>query len=99
MESIAERVLKTVAERGGRYGHPADNHQLTADLWTAWLRGRGVLTAEQLVSPEDVCMLNCMQKQARLANGHHEDSWLDIAGYAENVAMLRPGQLNKRAGT
>jgi hypothetical protein len=35
-----------------------------------------------------------MDKVCRIANGHHEDSWLDIAGYALRVEQQRRDALN-----
>ena len=43
-----------------------------------------------------LCMLNVLQKASRLADGTKDDSWLDIAGYTENVGMLRRDQRNVR---
>lgn len=91
---FAAQVTQTVRNRGSDYGHPSTNHQLTADLWSAYLSRR--LGKEVRVTAEDVCMLNVLQKSSRLADGTKDDSWLDIAGYTENVAMLRPDQRNRR---
>ena len=45
-------------------------------------------------------MINVLQKASRLAFGpSKDDSWLDILGYGENVAMLRPEQRNGRQST
>ncbi len=41
-------------DRQKDYGHPLDNHQRTAALWSIWL--------DIDVSPEDVCMCNILQK-------------------------------------
>lgn len=90
--SFAAQVVQTVQDRGGTYGHPSDNHQLTADLLSAWLSRR--LGVEVKVSPEDVCMINVLQKCSRLAFVTKDDSWLDVAGFTENVGMLKPEQRN-----
>lgn len=92
---FASQVTQTVRNRGSDYGHPSENHQLTADLWNAYLSRR--LGREVRMSAEDVCMLNVLQKASRLADGTKDDSWLDIAGYTENVGMLRREQRNFRA--
>jgi hypothetical protein len=91
-QGFAPEVLRLVRERGDSYGSPAENHQLTADLWSAWMSRR--LRKDIKFSAEDVCMLNCLQKQSRLAFKTKDDSWFDLAGYAENVAMIRPDQRN-----
>lgn len=96
-EGFAVHVTKTVRDRGSNYGHPQDNHALTAEMWTAWLRRRFPdMPVEFKLSAEDVCMLNVLQKSSRLAFDTKNDSWLDIAGYSENVAMLRSDQRNER---
>lgn len=91
-EGFASQVLKTVRDRGSDYGTPAENHQLTADLWGAWLSRRMKTTIK--MSAEDVCLLNVIQKLSRLASKTKDDSLLDLAGYAENVAMLSANQRN-----
>lgn len=89
---FAAQVTETVVNRGSDYGSPANNHEVTATMWSTWLsRKLGVAIK---ISAEDVCLLNVMQKLARLAAGTKDDSLLDIAGYVENVAMLRPDQRN-----
>lgn len=90
---FASQVLATVAARGAAYGSPADNHQTTANMVSEWLSRR--LKTPVKLSAEDVCMLNIIQKVSRLASGTKDDSYLDIAGYVENVAMLREDQRNK----
>jgi hypothetical protein len=87
-----EQIIETVACRGSAYGTPSSNHQLTANLWSAWLTRRmGIPIA---FSAEDVCMLNILQKASRLAERTKDDSWLDIMGYSENVSRLEPEQRN-----
>lgn len=92
---FAAQVLGTVRSRGSSYGHPQDNHQLTADLLSAWLSRR--LDIPIKLSAEDVCVMNILQKISRIAFETKDDSLLDIAGYTENVAMLAPSQRNRRA--
>lgn len=89
---FASEVQRLVTERGSAYGTPAENHQLTAEIWGAWLSRR--LRQPIVLSAEDVCMLNVLQKQSRLAFVTKDDSWFDVAGYTENVAMLKPEQRN-----
>jgi hypothetical protein len=90
---FAAKVTELVRERGSDYGSPAENHQLTADLWSAWLSRR--MNQPVTFTAEDVCMFNILQKQSRLAFITKDDSWFDVAGYTENVAMLRKEQRNK----
>lgn len=93
---FAAKVLEVVRERGSAYGHPSENHQLTADMWSLWISRNLKLEGGQKVqfSAEDVCMFNVLQKASRLAFGTKDDSWQDIAGYTENVAMLFRNQRN-----
>lgn len=89
-EGFASQVLATVRNRGNDYGSPADNHQLTADLIGAWLNRRYGVNIK--LDAEAVIMINVLQKASRLAYSSKDDSWLDIAGYTENAAMLRRDQ-------
>jgi hypothetical protein len=89
-EGFAQGVLDLVRNRGGDYGTPAQNHQLTADLMSAFLSRKARQTIT--ITAEDVCMFNILQKISRLAYTSKDDSYADIAGYVENVAMLRPDQ-------
>jgi hypothetical protein len=89
---FSPRVTELVRERGSDYGTPADNHQLTADLWSLWLSRK--LGREVKFTAEDVCHFNILQKQSRLAFKTKDDSCFDIAGYVENIAMLRAEQRN-----
>lgn len=94
---FAERIVELVKNRGSDYAHPSDNHQLTADLWSAWASRR--LGVSVSFSAEDVCVLNVLQKLSRLAHVTKDDSWLDVLGYGENVAMLRSDQRNSRSAS
>jgi hypothetical protein len=89
-QGYAAQVLETVRNRGSDYGTPADNHQLTADLTSNYLRRK--LNLPVTITAEDVCMFNILQKVSRLAYTSKDDSYLDIAGYVENVSMLRKDQ-------
>lgn len=90
---FAAQVTETVVNRGSDYGKPSDNHQTTADIWSAWLSRR--LGRTTRITAEDVCLLNSLQKHSRLASSTKDDSLLDIAGYIENVAMLKSHQRNQ----
>ena len=72
----------TTIDRNHDYGHPLDNHSVTAGLWGTYL---GVE-----IGPEDVCFLNILQKVSRTVSGHIiQDTLIDIAGYARNVEMIQ----------
>jgi len=36
-EQLFDNVIKTIHERGVRYGHPITNHKRIAELWSAYL--------------------------------------------------------------
>ncbi len=95
--SFIADVADMIKDRQADYASPADNHGLTTTLVDAWLAARRTQcpTVDRL-TPEDVCMINILQKISRLANGTHADSYKDIIGYAENVAQLNPEQRNNK---
>lgn len=62
-------------DRNASHGEPEDTFGVIAGLWSAYLGAE--------VSPADVCNLMVLLKVARAkANPMHDDSWVDIAGYA-----------------
>lgn len=68
-------------DREEHYGNPENNFNTIADLWTAYLKRTVAPTA--YVSAMDVANLMILLKVARLASDYtHDDSWVDIAGYA-----------------
>lgn len=75
-EDVLDRAKEyTTGDRESSYGSPEDNFTLVAALWSAYL---GIT-----VLPHDIALLMTLLKVARLkANPRHEDSWVDIAGYA-----------------
>jgi hypothetical protein len=65
----------TTKDRASTYSSPEESFRLIADLWTSY---RGVA-----ITPKDVAAMMVLLKVARIAkNPDHEDSWVDIAGYA-----------------
>jgi hypothetical protein len=75
-EDVLRLAFQTVEQREDTYGSPYENFKKVADMLTAYL---GVD-----VQPHDVCVIEIIQKIVRLqtSNGLHNDSWVDIAGYA-----------------
>jgi hypothetical protein len=68
--------------RNASYGHPRDNFQNIADLWSAYL---GVP-----ITPMDHANMMVLLKVARLKSGvYHRDSVVDIAGYAGTIERLQ----------
>lgn len=79
----AQRVVD--GPRQEAYGHPYNNHGLTAKLWTAYIEAKypGVV-----ISGTDVAFMMILQKISRERNRHSEDNLVDIAGYARNAEMI-----------
>lgn len=75
-EEMLDAAKATVATRGDSYGTPLENMRDIAELWSMYL--------PEPVDAWEVPILNMLQKIARLRKnkGDHQDSWIDIAGYA-----------------
>lgn len=90
-DELLDAARQAVSDRGLNYGRPEDNFARIAALWNAYLGNKGMLvnaTNEVLEGP-DVALLLALVKVARLQNSPtHEDSWVDIAGYAACGADL-----------
>ena len=71
-------------QRAQDYGDKTINHQRIADLWNAWLRETRTELADHItITAYDVAMMMLMVKVARLMHSPgHQDSHVDIAGYA-----------------
>ena len=85
-ELILDKAKKIIyGQRQKDYGDALSNHQRIADIWSA------VLGIE--VSPEQVVLCMIGLKMARLVNTPgHEDSWIDIVGYAGVWDKMRRGE-------
>jgi len=76
----AEEIVN--GERQATYGGAFGNHQRIANLWNAY--GDGKYQSWQSINPVDVAIMMMLLKVARLEESpSHEDSYVDIAGYAE----------------
>ena len=63
--------------RQENYGSPEKNFANIALYWSVYL--------SRDIKPTDVALMMVLMKLARLENKpDHEDSWIDIAGYAAN---------------
>lgn len=80
-ELLDKAKAVTNGDREEHYGSPEDNFATIADLWETYLgRCKDVNIA---ITPDDVAAMMILLKVARLAwDNTHEDSWVDIAGYA-----------------
>lgn len=73
---ILDKAKQIVNEREMRHGAPTKNLMQIANLWSGYLK--------QGITPEDVAIMMIMLKSVRLRNDPtNDDSWTDIAGYAE----------------
>lgn len=89
-ESVARKracldaaIAACCGDRALNYGAPEDNFRRIAVLWNAWMDIRGSAFAKNAFAPTDIAAMNILLKLARLANNPaHNDSWIDIAGYA-----------------
>lgn len=76
LEILGKAAHIVTRDRNVAYGPPENTFQRIADLWTAYLGAYEFL-------PTDVAAMLALLKIARLAgNPVHEDSWVDLAGYA-----------------
>ena len=85
---LRKELLEKAAEitegaRQKHYGTPEDNFKNIAEFWQLYLSQRFENADESEISPTDVAIMMLLMKVARLVHDpHHDDSWLDIAGYA-----------------
>ena len=76
---ILSKAHDAVNTRGTDYGSPAENFERIAAIWSAY--------ADTEFTVEDVGIMMMIVKMSRLMeNPVHEDSWVDIAGYAAITA-------------
>jgi len=87
---LSEAASVVNGKRPQEYGSPEQNFARIADLWTAYLNGRGLIDLEVTdgITAVDVAYLNILQKIARLEHGYHHDSVVDLAGYAACAAQI-----------
>lgn len=82
--SIANKI--TDGDRRGDYGHPKDDFERTAMMWTGILRSK--LITDQRITAEDIPLCMIAVKLARQVHRHKRDNLVDIAGYARTAAMV-----------
>lgn len=88
-KSMLQRAHDTIhGQRQQDYGDKLQNFAQTAMIWQGILAPKLQVTAT--ITPEDVALLMIALKMSRLSKTPmHEDSWLDIAGYAGCAAILQ----------
>lgn len=80
-------------QRQQDYGDKLQNFSQIAMLWQGYLAIK--LRPVSAITPEDVSMMMILVKMARLAKSpDHEDSLVDIAGYARCMDMLQQERKN-----
>lgn len=70
----------TIQDRGMDYGHPSDNMQRTAALWSSYL--------EMPITDYQVAMCMALVKVARSMETHKTDTYIDLVAYASIAAQL-----------
>lgn len=86
-------VNSTLEERGSRYGTFKGHAELTASLLTC-IRTHAILASTDLEPIHQEALHMICHKIARIVNGdpNYDDSWHDIAGYAELVVKYLNGE-------
>lgn len=86
-------------DREKTYGSPAKNLETIAEFWTTWLKGRGVLVDQAMLTFDDVACMMTMLKMARLANDpEHKDSQIDACGYMRLLERCQQDAILKEHG-
>jgi hypothetical protein len=70
----------TIQDRGLDYGHPSDNMQRTASLWSAYL--------EMPVTDYQVAMCMALVKIARSMETAKSDTYIDLVEYCSIAGQL-----------
>jgi hypothetical protein len=82
--------------RQNNYGSPENCFQTIADFWNTYF----IHKKSCFISPKDVAAMMVLMKVSRLCNDiNHEDSWIDIAGYAANGVEVSDGKGDGDVGT
>ncbi len=81
--TTAEELIN--GQRAKDYGDAKENHERIANLWNAYLQ------KPDMITHEDVAVMMILLKIARfMENGYHEDTVVDIAGYAGVLEKMQP---------
>lgn len=96
MKATSKQLLLKAAdlvsgERRASHGDAFSNFSHTARLWTAYLNGRGEITAH------DVPMMMVLLKVSRTQSGKfNEDDYVDAAGYSALAAECFSTEIDAR---
>ena len=84
--ALDDPIGDLINERGEKYGPPSENHQITADLWTAYLSRK--LGKGARITAREVCWMNTMQKASRDTFVPDSDNVIDGQGYLRNAERI-----------
>jgi len=70
-------------ERQNDYGDAKVSHENIAKLWTAYLERKSFSSPFDSLDATDVAVMMCLMKISRLAYKRKEDSFIDLAAYAD----------------
>ena len=84
---LTEAAAAVYGPRQSAYGHPRENFERTARLWTGYLFAKDANAT--LLTASDVAYMMVLLKMARLMQTpDHRDSLVDMAGYAATAARV-----------
>jgi hypothetical protein len=93
-ESVCQEADRLVSgERQNDYGHPLDNFNKVAGLFSAFLGDK----LKEPVTADEAGLLLVLLKVAREGNAPKRDNLVDIAGYAKVVELIQEERA-RRAG-
>lgn len=72
---VLQSAMDAVKARGQDYGTVLENHQRIADLWS-------VILGKEVTPTEAILCMTALKIARLMETPDHEDSWIDIAGYA-----------------
>lgn len=95
---LQQAIAITTADRNKSYGDPENNFHNIAVYWSQHLTASTGI--EITLTPSDVAAMMMLMKLARLStNPMHQDSVLDVAGYAACAADCIAAEQNKNRST
>ena len=81
-DEVLSRAMSAVSgDRDHNYGGPEDSFLAISAMWNIYLTK--TTGAKVVLGPSDVAAMMALLKIVRIAaSPDHEDSWVDLAGYA-----------------